>query len=561
MKRMIKDSSTWKLLVCTILAILLYLFLNIRYSLFTVPELKIHDFFVRTCASFKQAPEVLDDIVVVAIDNDSIDFSNMRWPWRRGFIADILTELDKGRPNALFFDFVLSGRSEYDEDKRLQSVIDSLGNVMIASFVDEDGLLVLPHPIFVDSAYTTGFVNNPFDDDSIIRRSRVMLLSRLSLDERVGEYSGMMKMLMFDQGLSFDDLRYWPKEQLIDSVIETGEAFPLPLNDERYMEINFSFMPKELTVVPAWKIFRGQADPKLFENKLVLFGATSELTHDTYKTPLGLLPGIYIKAYELATMLSGEYIKAVPTWIEYSVLAIILFMIALFSYRFVLGRGFIMFAFILGAYYFVYLFLVWNNVRADALAPLLVGATIYVGANFYKQVRLRHDINKLQLLAVTDSITGLYVRRYFQLRLQYEWSHSKKTRSVFSLLMMDIDFFKKINDTYGHLCGDMVLEQVSRLIQDCCRKVDIICRYGGEEFAVILPQTDNEGAKYLAEKIRTTIEKYKFTYEGQNVQVTTSCGVSTYGRIQAEAPEELIAQADDCLYKAKESGRNKVVSC
>lgn len=561
MKRLIKDISTWKLLVCTILVMVLYIFLNGQYGLLTIPELKIHDFFVRTCAGLKQAPAAIDDIVVIAIDNDSIDFSNMRWPWRRGFIADILMEMDFGRPKGVFFDFVLSGRSEPTEDKKLQSAFDTLGNVMIASFVDETGLLVLPHPIFVDSSYATGFVNNPFDSDSIIRRSRVMLLSRLSVDDRVGEYSGMMKMLMFDQGLSFDDLRYWPKEKQVDSVIDKGTVFPLPLNDDRFMEINFSFMPNKLNVVPAWKIFRQQVDPNVFNNKLVLFGTTSELAHDTYTTPLGMLPGIYIKAYELITMLSGSYVKTLPLWFEYSLLTIILFLIALFSYRFVLGRGFVTFAFILTAYYLWYVVLVWNNVRADALAPLLVGALIYVGANFYKQVRLRHDINKLQLLAVTDSITGLYVRRYFQLRLHYEWTHSKKTRSLFSLLMMDIDFFKKINDTYGHLCGDMVLEQVSAILQECCRKVDIICRYGGEEFAIILPQTDNEGAIYLAEKIRSTIESSKFTYEGQNVEVRISCGVATYGRIPADAPEELIAQADDCLYKAKESGRNQVVCC
>lgn len=561
MKKILKDISTGKLLLCTVLAVFLYAICSINYNAFDIPAAKINDVFLRLSAPVKPVPAELDEFVILAIDSDSIDFSNMRWPWRRGFTAEILEQLALGAPKTVFFDFVLTGRSDAEEDARLQKALTKLGNVFIASFIDDSGLLILPHPIFTEAAYGTGFVNNPFDLDNIIRRSRMVSLSKLSVDERVGDYSGMVKLFALYNGFSSDALLLDAKEKTIDSKTPIVGSFPIKLNADRTMSVNFSFTPDKFKVVPAWKVFKKQIDPSVFKDKIVLVGATAELTHDMYRTPLGIMPGIYVKGYELATMLSQDFVSRLSPQLEYLILTVLLFVIALFSYRFILSRGFFVFLSAMLVYYFFYLALTYNNIYTDGFAPLFMGAMIYIGANFYKQVRLRHDINKLQLLAVTDSLTGLYVRRYFQLRLQYEWSHARKTRVPFSLLMLDVDFFKKINDTYGHLCGDMVLAKVSAIIQECCRKVDIVCRYGGEEFAIVLSQTDNDGAIFLAEKIRSSIENASFVYEGQDVKVTISCGSTTYGKHPADAPEELIAQADDCLYKAKEGGRNKVVSC
>ena len=561
MKKILRDGSTWRLLIFTLLLIAVYGILSFRHGFSDIPSAKINDVFVKTISTLKLAPEELDEFVIVAIDNDSIDFSNMRWPWRRGFMGDILNDISIGNPKSVFFDFVLTGRSEMEEDERLQNVLSDMKNVIIASFINENGLPVFPHPIFTESAYAHGFINNPFDKDNIIRRSRTMSLSKLSVDERVGDYSGIVKLVSFYNGISDDYITYNAKKKSIESVLPVKSGFPIKLNDDRTMSVNYSFSPSKFTIIPAWKVFKRQISVDTFKNKIVLMGVTAELTHDMYKTPLGTLPGIVIKAYELATVLSQGSISRFSYLFEYLILIVLLFIVGLFSYRFVLGRGFGIFCSMMLIYYAFYFILVWNNVYTDGFAPILLGGLIYIGANFYKQVRLRHDINKLQVLAVTDSLTGLYVRRYFQLRLKYEWSHARKTGSPFSLLMLDIDFFKNVNDTYGHLCGDMVLSKVSFIIQECCRKVDVVCRYGGEEFAIILAQTDHEGASFLAEKIRSTVEKTLFTYEQQEVKTSISCGITTYGRQAAESPEELIARADDCLYKAKEGGRNRVVSC
>jgi len=170
------------------------------------------------------------------------------------------------------------------------------------------------------------------------------------------------------------------------------------------------------------------------------------------------------------------------------------------------------------------------------------------------------SINNAQLyaLAVTDGLTGLYVRRYFDLRLDEEFAMGKRYRRCFSLMIFDIDHFKKFNDTHGHQTGDLVLQQFADLIRASTRQTDICCRYGGEEFTVILPETHLGEAETLAEKLRDRVAKQRFEGAGgEKLSVTTSIGVSTY-RENIMVPQDLVKVADQALYRAKEKGRNRV---
>ncbi len=158
-------------------------------------------------------------------------------------------------------------------------------------------------------------------------------------------------------------------------------------------------------------------------------------------------------------------------------------------------------------------------------------------------------------MSLTDGLTGLYNRRHFDSTIEREFSRSKRYGGDLSLAIIDIDFFKKINDTYGHLCGDYVLKEVAYLILDNFRKTDLVFRYGGEEFVVILTETNLESAKIPMERLRQKIENYPFTYSGNKVKVTVSAGVSCNC---TESTDEFLDNADKALYKAKETGRNRV---
>lgn len=162
-------------------------------------------------------------------------------------------------------------------------------------------------------------------------------------------------------------------------------------------------------------------------------------------------------------------------------------------------------------------------------------------------------------LAITDGLTGLSTHRYFQEAIDREIGRAKRLKLTFSLVILDIDNFKSLNDTFGHLEGDKVLKEISKIMRTQVRDTDTVARYGGEEFVVILIDTPKEGAKISAERIREAIEKNKFVLAGRRVIVTASLGLATYPD-DAEAKQELIKVADTALYKAKMAGKNKVCS-
>ncbi len=172
-------------------------------------------------------------------------------------------------------------------------------------------------------------------------------------------------------------------------------------------------------------------------------------------------------------------------------------------------------------------------------------------------MRIKWLNSETKYLSITDGLTGLYNRRYLQQTIDVEYSRAKRYSHDLSFAMFDIDNFKKLNDTYGHQFGDRVLAQVSRIIKNSIRKTDYAARYGGEEIAVILPETELNSAKIPLERIRKKIEDYDFKIEDISVKVTVSVGIASILE-KSENHEELMNNADKALYKAKQTGRNKV---
>lgn len=158
-------------------------------------------------------------------------------------------------------------------------------------------------------------------------------------------------------------------------------------------------------------------------------------------------------------------------------------------------------------------------------------------------------------LATTDPLTGLNNRYIFNKEMAKEINRARRFNLPLSLLMADLDHFKKVNDTYGHLAGDETLRKVAALISDSVRNIDIACRYGGEEFAVLLPMTDMEGAMMIAERLRQEVELLKIEFNKLTIEITISIGVATY---QGESAMRFFERADQAAYRSKIEGRNKV---
>ena len=163
----------------------------------------------------------------------------------------------------------------------------------------------------------------------------------------------------------------------------------------------------------------------------------------------------------------------------------------------------------------------------------------------------------VETLAITDSLTGLYTRRYFFERYDEELRRSMRHGFKFSFLMLDIDDFKKCNDTYGHLVGDVVLKEIAHIAKAGTREIDLAARYGGEEFSIILPETDRAGAMLVAERMRKRIEENIFKAYDEKLKMTVSIGLAVYPDDSREI-SDLIERADKALYAAKSSGKNIV---
>jgi len=177
------------------------------------------------------------------------------------------------------------------------------------------------------------------------------------------------------------------------------------------------------------------------------------------------------------------------------------------------------------------------------------------------QIQIVNQIRTIERLSLIDQLTGIPNRRSFDERLQMEWKRAKREQTQISLLMIDLDKFKNINDTYGHQQGDVVLQAVAKTLQEAFnRPADFAARWGGEEFIILLPNTSLSGAVNIAEKIRTGVEKIEIPYyEGVIIKLTVSIGVNSLIPEQNNSINAFISNADKALYAAKAAGRNRVI--
>ncbi|NBT59238.1 GGDEF domain-containing protein [bacterium] len=162
--------------------------------------------------------------------------------------------------------------------------------------------------------------------------------------------------------------------------------------------------------------------------------------------------------------------------------------------------------------------------------------------------------------ANTDSLTQLYNKRYFMESLEKEFSFTRRSLLPLSLIMLDIDFFKQINDNHGHVAGDKILKLLGSILASQTRLENIACRFGGEEFAIVLRGATTTQAKQVAERIRATVQNQKVSNKNKDISFTISMGVATFTGTNFNSPEEFLSRADELLYQAKQNGRNQTMA-
>ncbi len=202
-----------------------------------------------------------------------------------------------------------------------------------------------------------------------------------------------------------------------------------------------------------------------------------------------------------------------------------------------------------------------NDVRMFAPTTLNNGDRIKIGNTIFKFIwsdDLEADYyDTLYQYTIRDGLTGLFNKKYLLEMLDKEFLRAQKSRQSFSVMMIDIDFFKKVNDSYGHIAGDRVLIKVAEMVKNYIQETDCAARFGGEEFSILLPETKLEGASFIAERVRLAVQGLVFTEGSKEITVSVSIGVAEIAA-SMKSGLELLNKADEKLYVAKNSGRNKV---
>lgn len=603
---------TISLVLLLVLVAILSVNPNVR-TFFSGMEAKTFDLRQKVISASKQTNK---DIMIVAVDDSSYEYLLDRygdWPVPREVYADFINYVEAQKPTVMAFDllFVKSLRSKPYSDQRLIEAMSRHDNVYTALNFDSQPLELRTPPVLpsslkadmevqsenfepqtytncrailkglMDSTPNIGQINSPRADDGINRTVPLFVnypnYDQELLDKGILKYSTKdvypyMTLKIAQKYLESKEGVKFPEKLVVDKKnnLLFGDR-KIPMAKDSEVILNWYGESGKFTYVPFWKVLESLdavkhnkkplLPPDMFKCKVVYLGTSIVSLSDIKSVPTEkYLPGVELHATLLNNIIDNSLIKKVSTPVNiiitlafallvgvavfYSVSNFVSFAIALLS---VIGYLFLT-TYIMRAF----------NIWVWDVMPILAVILAFIVAYLVKYILKSRDFEYTYKLATTDGLTELYNHRFFQEQMIFNIDYSKRSGNKFSLILIDIDFFKKFNDTYGHQAGDAVLRQVAQTLKKSVRISDLVCRYGGEEMSIILRDTNKEEARIAAQKICDAVAQRSFKL-GPDLErnVTISLGVATYPD-NGQTPTELIEYSDKGLYAAKENGRNQV---
>lgn len=532
------------------------------------------------------------DIVVLSVDDATYEYimdKHGSWPISRQVWADTINSIEEVNPKYIIFDllFLKPNLSDTKADSALVEAVKNNDNVILSmnfdNFsddirkspeIDKKFRLNIKEGSLKDNEFVTfinartvmpqlsevtdniGLINVTRDKDGIIRNTTPIFRYK-------GDYYPNLSLLVAMDMYGVNDVSIENNKIILDN------DHSISLDFTQRAILNWYGGAQTFPHIPLWKLIKAQKENDInfikenFENKIIYVGTTATSLSDIKSVPTeSNLAGVELHANFLNNIMDNNFIQRIDVKIDFLIALALSFMVGYIVLRVSsVIKTIVIFALVLALYAIISVWIMAKfNLWISVIIPYMAVIATFILVYCEKYLLKSKDYEQTYKLAVTDGLTQLYNHRYFQEQMINNVNSYKRYGTVFSLILIDIDFFKKFNDTYGHQSGDAVLKQVAAILKKNSRTSDIACRYGGEEMSIILTNTGKEDAITTAEKICTTVRNNKFTLVGgEKVNVTISVGVATVG-LNGEKPQEVIEYSDKCLYYAKEHGRNQVVA-
>lgn len=539
----------------------------------------------------ENAKKANKDIVIVAIDDATYEYildNYGEWPLPRDVYAKVINYLEHQNPRIIAFDlmFVKSLKSKNEADKALIDAFEKYDNVFTSMNFDnqpED----LRTPPTLPQKISINVKNNSSIDFSNLTftNCRTILEGILNVSSNIG----IINVSRSDDGVlrkmplvvKYKD-NYYPQLALkvgLSYLGDTAAEFEIDKNSNFIIGDRKIYLDKDgsailnwygpagtYTYIPMYQLIKAINGEKTeldydFSNKIIYFGTTAASLFDIKTVPTGkIYPGVEVQATYVNNIIDNNFIKKVDRGYTIALSVLLALLIASVVTR--VSSAFAASMMSLSTY-LIYLLIAYyamrfENLWLEVIYPLIFSIVAFTCAYIIKYLIKSRDFEQQYKLATTDGLTELYNHRYFQEQMRMQVEQSKRYNNNFSLIIIDIDFFKKFNDTFGHQSGDAVLRQVAQTLKRNVRATDIVCRYGGEEMSIILPNTSKDEAQSTAEKICQRVASRKFKLaQDKETNVTISLGVSTFPN-DGDTASKVIDAADKRLYNAKHNGRNQV---
>lgn len=495
--RYLKDEEPIRIFFLLALIFIFYFFILKPMGFLSQPALRINDYFTNAVLSSKGVPIEAKDIIIVAVDNSSLDEAGLKWPWKRSVFAELLGNINSGGAKAVFFDFAFSGKSEDENsDMLFAQEIQKSGNVILAGYV-ERGRFSKPYEAFLSKARAVGIVNKKPDSDLRVRRARV--LYAIGQDDNSLDYCVESKILALTEGVELKDITFRNNK-----VVITGD-FQIPVDSYGLIPINYSLKIKDFLTVPAARLLGAkQMELSVFKDKVVMVGMTAGVGHDIHDTPLGEIPGVYINAITLLMFMSANFLKVLHPWLLSFTALFFSLGVGFCSLRLKAWQAFLAVLIVLSLTAGLYLFLVLKySFNADIFSLLFITAVSLAAVECYKYVSLVRESHKIKLMAITDSSTGLYTQRYFQLFAQSILQKRIRPRSYFicKLRINELSLLRQKNSRNL----PSFIKMISELIREYAGKNALISQYDETDLSLLLAKTNKkkleEGLKALISEI------------------------------------------------------------